>query len=164
MHPHSPPPGLQVREAASADVRAIALLRSLWWSDGTIDPGYERRLAAFLEQEGERRTTWLAELAGAPAGMVSLFEYRRMPRPGSPNTCWGYLGNMFVRAELRNRGIGSSLVHTVTAEADRRGYVRLSLSPSERAAALFGRHGFLHPGADSGERLLVRPGPRSNAP
>ncbi len=135
------------------------MLRSHWWGDGTADPGFVRRLGAWLAREGDRRTTWLAELDGEPAGMVSLFEYRRMPRPGSPNSCWGYLGNMFVRAGMRNGGIGSALLETVTAEADRRGYVRLSLSPSEDAVALYQRFGFGDAGPDSGERLLVRPGP-----
>jgi GNAT superfamily N-acetyltransferase len=115
-------------------------------------------MAAWLEADGERRTTWLAELGGAPAGMASLFEYRRMPRPGRPDSRWGYLGNMFVREGLRNRGIGTALLRTVIAAADERGYARLVLSPSERAVGFYRRAGFVVPGEDAGgDRLLVRP-------
>ena len=53
-------------------------------------------MAGWLAAEGERRTTWLAVLDEAPVGMASLFEYRRMPRPGLPDSRWGYVSNMFV--------------------------------------------------------------------
>jgi GNAT superfamily N-acetyltransferase len=67
-------------------------------------------LSDWLSAEADRRTTWLA-CAGADAiGMASLFEYRRMPRPGRADSRWGYLGNMFVREESHSRGVGSALL------------------------------------------------------
>jgi GNAT superfamily N-acetyltransferase len=147
-----------VREAGAADAAALAALRALW-SAPADDPGFERRMAGWLEAEGERRTTWLAEVEGAPAGMASLFEYRRMPRPGRPESRWGYVSNMFVREELRDRGIGSALLRAVVAAADQRGYARLVLSPSEPSLAFYRRAGFVVPdGAAGGDRLLVRAG------
>jgi GNAT superfamily N-acetyltransferase len=147
-----------VRVAGAGDAGAVAALRSVW-TDG-VEPGFDERMAAWLAADGERRTTWLAELDGVAVGMASLLEYRRMPRPERPDSRWGYLGNMFVRADLRNRGIGTALLHAVIATADERGYARLVLSPSERSVAFYRRAGFVVPDETAGgDRLLVRPQP-----
>jgi GNAT superfamily N-acetyltransferase len=91
--------------------------------------------------------------------MASLFEYRRMPRPGRLDSRCGYVGNMFVRPERRNGGIGSALLAAITSEADARGYVRLVLSPTARAIPLYHRAGFVPAGGQDGELLLARPAP-----
>jgi GNAT superfamily N-acetyltransferase len=148
---------LVVRVADQSDAGAIASLRSLWSADAGEDPGFEARLAAWLAVEGERRTPWLAVVAGMPAGMASLFEYRRMPRPSRPDARWGYVSNVFVREDFRNRGIGSTLLGTVIAAADKRSYVRLVLSPSARALPFFRRAGFIVADDDAtGALLLIR--------
>jgi GNAT superfamily N-acetyltransferase len=145
-----------VRVADAGDAGAIAWLRSLW-STGS-DPEFEARMAAWIAAEGERRTTWLATAGGEPAGMASLFEYRRMPRPGRPDARWGYVSNMFVRDGLRDRGIGSALLAAVIAAADERGYARLVLSPTARSLPFYRRAGFVVPDEAVGDdRLLVRP-------
>ena len=65
---------------------------------------------------------------------------------------------MFVREDVRNRGIGSALLRTIIAAADERGYARLVLSPSERALAFYQRAGFVIPDDRARhDRLLVRP-------
>jgi GNAT superfamily N-acetyltransferase len=134
------------------DAGALATLRCLW-SAGE-EPDFAARMGAWLESEGDRRTTWLATLGDAPAGMASLFEYRRMPRPGRPESRWGYVSNMFVREDLRGRGIGSALLAAIMATADDRGYARLVLSPSEPSIAFYRRAGFGAPAGD--DALLVR--------
>jgi GNAT superfamily N-acetyltransferase len=152
------PGDLVVRVAAPADAAAIAALRALW-SGADDEPDFARRMARWLAAEGERRTTWLAEFAGAPVGMASLLEYRRMPRPGRPDSRWGYLGNMFVREDVRGRGVGTALLRAVIATADERSYARLVLSPSAESVAFYRRAGFVVPDeAAGGDRLLVRPG------
>jgi GNAT superfamily N-acetyltransferase len=146
---------VEVRVTGPGDVSALAALRAMW--DEGQDAEFEARMAAWLESEGERRTTWLATSEGEPVGMASLFEYRRMPRPGRPDSRWGYVSNMFVRAEHRNRGVASALRNAIVAAADERGYARLVLSPSAEALPLYERAGFIVPAGD--HRLLVRPGP-----
>jgi hypothetical protein len=82
-----------VRVTGDSDVAALAALRARW--AGGTEEGLEARLRAWLAADGERRTTWLAmtasaerrglaEVEGEPAGTISLFEYRRMPKPGRP--------------------------------------------------------------------------------
>jgi GNAT superfamily N-acetyltransferase len=131
-------------------------LRALWTGAGA-EADFERRMAAWLDAEGDRRTTWLAALGDAPVGMASLFEYRRMPRPGQPDSRWGYVSNMFVREEARNRGIGRALLTEIIDAADERGYARLVLSPSAPSLAFYRRAGFIVPDDAAGDdRLLVR--------
>ena len=159
------PPGLVVRVAGEGDAGAIASLRARWTAGVGADEAFERRMADWLAAEGDRRTTWLATLEGSAAGMASLLEYRRMPRPGGPDGRWGYVGNVVVREDLRGRGIGSALLAAITTEADERGYVRLVLAPSPPALAFFGRAGFIAAGDAAGpHRLLVRPGPPGGPP
>ena len=152
------PDGLVVRVAGPDDAPALAELRALW-SDAAADAAFERRMAEWLDSEGDRRTVWLACLDGEPVGMASLFEYRRMPRPGRADSRWGYVSNMFVREEHRARGIGAALLAAIVAAADEREYARLVLSPSERAVPFYRRAGFgAADAAGGGDRLLVRPG------
>jgi GNAT superfamily N-acetyltransferase len=151
-----------VRVSGASDIGAIASLRSLWTAGAGEDPDFETRMAAWLAHDGDRRTTWLATLGDAPVGMASVFEYRRMPRPAQPDSRWGYVGNVFVREDVRNRGIGSVLLSTLIATADERGYARLVLSPSEPALPFYRRAGFIVPDDAAGnDRLLVRPRSRA---
>jgi GNAT superfamily N-acetyltransferase len=151
-----------IRTAGDADSDAIAELRALWTTNGAPEPGFAARMAAWLAAEGERRTTWLAQAGGRSVGMVSLLEYRRMPMPARADSRWGYVGNLFVREDSRNRGIGSALLAAVIAAAEERSYERLVVSPSSEALSLFRRAGFVLPErASDTDALLVRPGRRS---
>ncbi len=146
-----------VRVAGTGDAEAIASLRALWLAGTPADADLEQRMAAWIAAEGDRRMTWLATAGESPVGMASLFEYRRMPRPGQGESRWGYVSNVFVREDVRNRGVGSALLAALIAAADARGYVRLVLSPQERALPFFRRAGFVFAGEAAGDhRLLVR--------
>ena len=145
-----------VRIAGPEDAAAIASLRTAW--TGVGETGFERRLAAWLDDEGERRTVWLGEVDARPVGMASLWEYRRMPRSGQPDSRWGYLSNMFVLDRWRDRGVGSALLAAVVGAAEERGYVRIVLSPTLRSVPFYERAGFVvADGSAGGDLLLVRP-------
>jgi GNAT superfamily N-acetyltransferase len=147
---------VEIRIAGTSDAGALAALRALWSGGG--EPDFEQRMAVWLADEGDRRTTWLASVAEAPVGMASMLEYRRMPRLGRPDSRWGYVSNMFVREDVRNQGIGAVLLTAIIAAADERGYVRLVLSPSARSVPFYERAGFVVPDERAGDhRLLVRP-------
>ena len=139
-----------IRRAEYADLAAIVQLRREWTRevDGDItDPEFEENLAAWFTREWSRRIMWLAEVGGCPAGMMNLAIYERMPRPGRALSRWGYLGNVFVLAEYRNRGIGSRLVSAALSYADQNGFARVVLSPTERSIPLYERAGFGPAGA-----------------
>ena len=147
---------LRVRLTDPSDIPAIAALRARW-TGAASDQEFEAHVAGWLDAEGDRRLVWLAALDEEPAGVASLLEYHRMPRPDRLASCWGYVGNMFVREDLRNRGIGSALLAAIIAESERRGYARLVLSPTQRAVPLYERAGFVDAGAAAGDdRMLVR--------
>ena len=134
-----------IRRASHPDLAAVIQLRREWAQeeDGDIaDPDFEENLAGWFAREGSRRIMWLAEDGGRAVGMANLAIYERMSRPGRALSRWGYLGNVFVRAADRNRGIGSQLVSAALSYADESGFARVVLSPTERSIPLYERAGF----------------------
>jgi GNAT superfamily N-acetyltransferase len=133
-----------IRRAQHADLTAIVQLRHEWTREEDTeieDPDFEENLTAWFAREWSRRIIWLAEEDGRPVGMMNLAIYERMPRPGRALSRWGYLGNVFVRAAYRNRGIGSQLVSEALNYADQNGFARVVLSPTERSIPLYERAG-----------------------
>jgi GNAT superfamily N-acetyltransferase len=136
---------VSIRLATSADVEAMAALRRAWIEEdaGPVDePAYEQAFADWYAAEGDRRVAWIAFVDGIPVGMLSLLEFRRMPRPGRLDSRWGYISNVFVLGQYRNRGLGRELLDAMLAFARECSYVRLVLSPTERARPLYERVGF----------------------
>jgi GNAT superfamily N-acetyltransferase len=134
-----------IRQADDADLAAIIWLRREWTQEqegDRDDPGFDERLAAWFARESSRRISWLAEADGRLVGMMNLAVFERMPRPGRAPSHWGYLGNAFVLAAYRNRGIGRQLVSAVLAYADENGFARVVLSPTERSIPFYERAGF----------------------
>ena len=149
---------IRVHLTGPDDIPAVAALRAQW-TGATSDPAFERHVAQWLASEGDRRLVWLATSDDEPAGLASMLEYHRMPRPDRLDSRWGYVGNMFVREDLRNRGIGAALLDAIIAEADARGYARIVLSPTERAVPFYRRAGFVDADAAvNNDRMMVRRG------
>jgi GNAT superfamily N-acetyltransferase len=143
-----------IRIAGLADGPLLAALRRKWTEEqhGPVgDEGFEALFLDWYEREFARRVSWIAELNGAPVGMMNLAVFDRMPQPGRDAGTWGYLANAFVLAAHRDRGIGSLLLRALLAHADQHRYVRVVLRPSQRAIPFYERLGF---DADGG--LLVR--------
>jgi GNAT superfamily N-acetyltransferase len=140
------PSGLGVRLAGAGDVAGLAALRREWTEEylgrPADDAGFDARFAGWWAREVGRRSTWLAELRGTGVGMLNVTVFDRMPRPGVPDRSWGYVGNVYVRAAHRNRGIGTALLAAVIEHSRGAGYARLVLSPSERSIPLYTRVGF----------------------
>jgi GNAT superfamily N-acetyltransferase len=147
---------IRVRLTDPADIPTIAALRAQW-TGAVADREFEQHVAAWVAAEGDRRLIWLASMGDEPAGLASLLEYHRMPRPDRLESRWGYVGNMFVREDLRNSGIGAALLDAIIDESDARGYTRLVLSPTERAVRFYRRAGFVDADAAAGnDRMMVR--------
>ena len=139
-----------IRRAEHADLAAIVELRREWTREehGDIaDPDFDEHLAAWFARELPRRIMWMAEEGDRPVGMMNLAVYERMPRPGRALSRWGYLGNVFILAAYRNRGIGRQLVRAALDYADENGLARVVLSPTEGSISLYERAGFGPAGA-----------------
>jgi GNAT superfamily N-acetyltransferase len=141
-----------IRLAGPADAGALADLRATWTAESSdaVEPGFAERYAAWLERESGRRLTWLAEASGQPVGMLNLAVFERMPRPGTPDLYWGYVGNAFVLESHRNAGIGAELLSAAVEYARDNGFVRVVLSPSPRSVPFYRRAGF-----EVAEELMV---------
>ncbi len=145
-----------IRRAADTDAAALAALRreTAEEQDGEhSDPDFEDRFAAWLARESPRRVIWLAEAGGRLVGAMNLTVFERMPRPGRAAARWGYLGNAFVLAAYRNRGIGGQLLAAVLGHAREQGFARVVLSPTERAIPFYQRAGF----GPAGELMVWHP-------
>ena len=138
-------PNAVIRIAAADDGLAIAALRRSWTAEdhGDVeDDEYEARFLDWYQRESTRRLSWLAEVSGAPVGMMNLSIFERMPRPGRETGTWGYLGNAFVLGSFRNQGIGGLLLNALIAHADSHDFVRIVLRPNPRAIPFYLRAGF----------------------
>jgi GNAT superfamily N-acetyltransferase len=134
-----------VRLAGPADVDLLAALRRELSEEDfgpSSDPSFEARYAAWHAAEASRRLFWIAEAGGRPVGMLNLSVFERMPRPGRPDSRWGYVGNVFVAAGYRNRGIGRLLLDAALDHARHSSFARVVLSPSERSIPFYSRAGF----------------------
>jgi GNAT superfamily N-acetyltransferase len=149
-----------VRVATGDDVPLLARLRRDWVEElagvPVEDDDFEELFSAWFERESRQRVTWLAELDGAPVGMLNLTVFSRMPVPvpsaGSARpTRWGYVANVYVAAPHRDGGLGRLLLDAAVTHADAHGFARLLLSPSPRSVPFYARAGFV-PAAS----LLVR--------
>lgn len=136
---------VRIRRADQSDAPALARLRRYWAEeDGatTVEPDFERRFATWFAGQQGTRAAFVAERDGDVIGMMHLAVFERMPRPGRPDTRWGYLSNAFVLPAHRDGGVGATLVDAVLAHARASGCVRVVLSPSERAVPFYRRAGF----------------------
>lgn len=83
--------------------------------------------------------------------MVNLKVFHRMPSPGADHPNWGYLGNAYVRADHRDKGIGGMLMNALLAHAREQGFHRIVLNPTERSVPYYRRAGF-----EPADRLMVK--------
>lgn len=144
---------LIIRCANTADTACLIRLRAAWVAEQIgawiEDPDFESDYRAW--QENNARTMFVAELDGTLIGMLNLMVFERMPKPGRKSTCWVYLGNAFVAAEYRNRGVGGQLLEAAVQFSQSIRAARIVLSPSDESQTFYARHGFA-----PAEELLVR--------
>ena len=130
-----------VRRATDGDVSTLIELRAAWTAQ-PVDAAYVAAFEQWWRRERDQRVTWLAESGDRAVGMLNMLVFSRMPRPGREPSQWGYVANVFVLDEHRDRGIGRCLVDAATAYADEHGFARVVLSPSPRSVPFYERAGF----------------------
>jgi GNAT superfamily N-acetyltransferase len=140
------PEHVSVRLADDGDITRLATLRRAWSEEQAGHPlddvTFDEQFTSWWTTEATDRVRFVAEINGTAVGMVNLAIFERMPRPGGAASRWGYLGNAFVLATHRNRGIGRALLDALVDEARQRDCVRLVLSPTERSVSFYKRAGF----------------------
>jgi GNAT superfamily N-acetyltransferase len=136
-----------VQVAGRDDTTALAELRHLWTAetwDMTDDVTFGERFSRWVAAPRGDRTFWIARDGGRPVGMVNMFVVERMPRPGRPDSRWGYLGNLFVVAGHRRAGVATRLVEALLAAAADRGLEHVVVHPNEQSGP-FWRHSLFEP-------------------
>jgi GNAT superfamily N-acetyltransferase len=131
---------MQIRQASERDLAALISLRQQWTEQD--DPTFAGRWEDWFRREQERRVFWLVEIDSVPVGMTNLLLFERMPHPGGPSGRWGYLANMFVMEEHRDRGVGTALIAALIDHARDLHLERIVLSPSLRSIPFYERAGF----------------------
>lgn len=124
--PMSLPADLALRVAGPDDLPAIAMLRAaVGW------PAHEWALRAAIQAPHAR--CWVAMDADAAVAAVgSGIAFGRL----------GFVGNMIVGEEHRRRGIGATILDTVTTFLENAGCQRLELFATDDGRPLYARHGF----------------------
>jgi GNAT superfamily N-acetyltransferase len=140
-----------VRIADDADVDTLTELRRVWNEENAgaaiDDEVFAGAFRDWWREERPTRTFFLVDVDGRCVGMANVKHYRRMPVAGrSSGGWWGYVGNVFVLAEHRNRGIGRVLMDEVIRWAAAVGAEHLRLAPSPLSKPFYARLGF-EPGA-----------------
>lgn len=154
----------RIRRAGAGDAAALARLRRSWCEEDespnpptgsdSFDAGFEQRFTDWYAAEESRRLSWLAEDGDRPVGMLNLAVFERMPRPGRTPARWGYVGNAFVLAGHRDRGIGRALLDAALGHARAEGFARVVLHPSPRSVPFYRRAGFV-----PADQLLIKEPP-----
>ena len=137
-----------VRQATSADAPELARLRwdfsvELEHADddlATFTPRFTQTLADYLDSG--RWTIWVAELDGRLVGTVWVERVDKVPRPYERPEHWGYVTNVYVAPDHRDRGIGARLLEAAIGEARSAGWELLLLWPSELSERFYSRVGF----------------------
>jgi GNAT superfamily N-acetyltransferase len=139
---------VSVRVAGERDTYTLVALRRAWNEEDAgaqaDDHEFAGRFVAWMASEGATRTFFVVEVDGEPVGMANVKRYVRMPVAGRGDAGhWGYIGNVYVRADHRDAGVGRALVDALIAWCAEHGYERLRLAPTERARPFYTRLGFV---------------------
>ena len=95
---------IEIREATEADAAALAALRALFLDAPATGEAFTHEVEEWLERGGRAAHDLARRARRARLGMASLFEYRRMPKPGLPPLALGLRLEHVRREEARDTG------------------------------------------------------------
>ena len=136
-----------VRTASTVDATALAGLRVRARSEsgaarGSDPDGFVDALSAWMSTHLSTHRPFVAEVDGRIVGMAWLVVVERVPSPERRRRRSGDVQSVYVRPELRNRGVGAALLDAVLAEARSLGLEHVTVHSSEGAVSLYRRAGF----------------------
>jgi GNAT superfamily N-acetyltransferase len=140
---------MEIRKATLEDAAELARLR--WEFSPDEVQATDQTLEAFAQGFGDfmRRglesggwVIWVG--VGDERILANIYVHcvTKVPRPGLFGKCLGYMTNVYVESEYRNRGIGSALLEHVVAWARQQGIELLIVWPSEASQTFYQRFGF----------------------
>jgi GNAT superfamily N-acetyltransferase len=140
---------------AVATVEDVLQLAHLRWElyaeqEGThAEPldAYRERFADFAGRAlaSEDWRAWVAREAGRLVGAMWLHTVHRVPVPGKRAGPIGYLTNVYVSPEHRDRGLGARMLELVIGWCRDEGHSLVIVWPTERSRPLYARAGFVRP-------------------
>jgi GNAT superfamily N-acetyltransferase len=141
---------IDYRIAVANELTQLADLRWRLHVDDKLtddDGAYERFIADFLgvheaEWKSNEVTHWVAANGERIVAVMSVVIVRKLPRPGNLHGRWGYIANSYALPEVRNAGVGSQLLATITSWAIDENLELLVVWPSDGAYAFDERAGF----------------------
>ena len=143
------PEAATIRQATGDDGEELARLRwQMTDEEGdvreSLDAFRSKFLDAFARFEASRRwTVFVAEEdAGRLIGCLWLMRMERVPRPNRDAVAMGYVTNVYVEPEARNRGLGTRLLAAARELAERERMAELFVWPSDDAVPLYRRAGY----------------------
>lgn len=128
-----------IRHAGSTDIEQLTSIKKL-------DPKHRARIEAghtqrLIEASHAKVIYLVAEVSGEILGHVLLKLYGSKTQPGYP-----HIEDLYVRDDVRSRGIGSQLLHESETLLKKLGYGRVGLAVNPelnpRAKALYERLGY----------------------
>jgi GNAT superfamily N-acetyltransferase len=140
--------GTQFRQAGLPDAEALASLRWEWRSERYPDAPetFDQFRNAFVNWWAANVSTHLAYVlvdADEIVGMAWLALLARVPDPGKHDRKHADLQSVYVRAEYRNRGLGTELIRYAIDQARALGCDKVSVHSGNRAQPLYVRAGFV---------------------
>ena len=138
-----------VRAATVADAAALGALR---WRRQTEERGYPgtdradfiAHFSAWATAHTASHLPFLAETAGEVIGMAWLMVADRVPYPGHRLRRSGDVQSVYVVPELRDTGIGASLLAAVLDKAQELDLEHVTVHSTDRAVSFYRRVGFQH--------------------
>jgi GNAT superfamily N-acetyltransferase len=135
------------RRAGDADLKDLAALRYEWrvterGEEGLDETTFERQMIEWMNEHRATHRGFLAARDGVNVGCAWLCVTDRVPAPAEFVRRAGIVQSVYVRANVRNVGVGSDLIRFVIEEARQMGLSYLGLHPSERSVPFYERLGF----------------------
>jgi GNAT superfamily N-acetyltransferase len=137
--------------ASMDDVPDLARLR---WELYVEQEGAREELDAYTDRfvgfalkalGSDRWQVWVARTTSGPVAAMWLQTVPRLPVPGKQVGPIGYLTNVYVRPEHRDRGLGTRMLERVLAWCREHGYSTVITWPAARSRPFYRRSGFDRP-------------------
>lgn len=139
----------RIRPATVPDAQVLAELRFEFRAalDSAAEPAerFVPRCQSWMEERlgpGSQWRSWVVEEGTRAVGMSWVMIIDKLPNPVAEPERHGYISSLYLKPELRGRGVGSELLDTCLRACETLGCDAIFLWPTARSRSLYLRHGF----------------------